>query len=162
VNRFVPCLKFVCAQIVLVEQLSFAQQVPLPKKINIICTDNHDSTGQCYDVKTNTILKCTGVPGEIVPCRTPGGLTYNCLFFSQALLECNQLNTKVGQEEVSKTDENSAFDSDLYEVTNDPSINNRFDRLIFDLKPGDEKDINTKTKLNESINEKRPIILPTW
>lgn len=140
---------------------SSAESLLLPSKINIYCTNNFDGTGQCFETKTNTLLKCTGVPGDIIPCRIPGGATYNCIFFSAALLACNQVVATSVEERANKIQNRSPFQGDFEDVFNEPLIDPT-DRL----KSGNAdqpKTINTeKPPTKTPTQQNTPIIMPTW
>lgn len=137
-----------------------AQVAVLPRKINIYCTSNLDGTGQCFEVKTNTLLKCTAVPGEIIPCRVPGGSTYNCIFFSDALLACNAVAAKTIEERADKIQTRSPFESDFDDVLGEPLVSPT------DRQP---RSINENRKVNPKETEDTPkkqpintIIMPAW
>ncbi len=147
--------------ILLTSNPSRAQSEVLPSKINIYCTSNLDGTGQCFEVRTNTLLKCTGVPGEIIPCRVPGGPSYTCIFFSEALLACNQVVAKSIEERTDKILNRSPFQVDLDDVFNEPLVDPT-DRGT-SWKDDQTKPINgEKPPIKAPTQQKIPILMPTW
>ena len=139
---------------------AFSQTNSLPSKINIYCTSNLDGTGQCFEVKTNTLLKCTGVPGEIIPCRVPGGASYNCIFFSAALLACNQSLARSIEQRAEKIQNKSPFENDFDDVLSEQLVD------PVDKAKGD-KSVPVQSQSNQTPPSTpnaaiRPIILPTW
>ncbi len=139
--------------------LSKAEPITLPKKITIYCTSNLDGTGQCYEVSTGTLLKCTGVPGEIIPCKIPKGASYECIFFSEALLECNQSLGKREDLQVEKTQGGSAFEDDLEDTTNQ-SDSIQMNVLMKDIKSSET--YNDKGLQKDTVNYNKILIMPTW
>lgn len=137
-----------------------AQPLSLPSKINIFCTNNFDGTGQCFEVKTNTLLKCTGVPGEIIPCRIPGGASYNCIFFSEALLACNRVLAKSIEERADNIQNRSPFENDFDDVLSEPLVNPTDNSTGSSSGPVEKLMPNPKNKGSDGSS--KPIIIPAW
>lgn len=140
--------------------VSYAQQPVLPNKINIYCTSNLDGTGQCFEVKTNTLLKCTAVPGEMIPCRIPGGSNYNCIFFSAGLLACNQTTARSIEERAERIQSRNPFESDFDDVLSEPLVNPTDKSKVDTSEPS--KEIPDNSAGPKSSNMVKPVIMPTW
>lgn len=160
-TRHVILKKGLHAIILLTSYPSEAQPGALPSKINIYCTSNLDGTGQCFEVRTNTLLKCTGVPGEIIPCRVPGGPSYTCIFFSEALLACNQVVAKSIEERADKILNRSPFKGDLDDVFNEQLVDPTDGGTSG--KDDQTKPVNgEKAPIKGPTQQKIPILMPTW
>lgn len=154
-------LPFVFFFILLPPLSAKGQSVALPSKINIYCTNNLDGTGECYEVKTNTLLKCTGVPGDSIPCRIPGGASYNCIFFAPGLLSCSEFTSKVNQQLPIKIETKNIFNDVLDDEINTP-VTGPSERQGIDSNSGTNEETQPSLKTNQLNNSEKPIIIPVW
>lgn len=118
-----------------------------PNKINIYCVSNLDGTGNCYEVKTNALVRCTAIPGEVIPCKTATGVRYNCILFSSPLFACDLVTGKTIESQVNKLDNSSPFRDVLKDDFND------------DLTPntnGDSSDVNRPSDQPAQKKDLRP------
>lgn len=62
---------------------------------NIYCTSNKDSTGSCVNLKSQKLLDCLIIPGQVIDCKGSSGKKFQCVLYSQvtetqAEFFCNQ------------------------------------------------------------------------
>lgn len=101
-----------------------ANSAAAPRKINIYCISNLDGTGDCYEVKTNALVTCTAIPGEVIPCKTTAGDRYNCILFSSPLFACDLVTGKTIESQVNRMDNAAPFRDVLKDVLDDDGIPN--------------------------------------
>jgi hypothetical protein len=47
-----------------------------------------DGTGDCFEEETNSLYKCTAIPGEVIRCKSSIGEKYDCVFFQRSFFAC--------------------------------------------------------------------------
>ena len=53
-----------------------------PDGFTAYCTGNLDGTGDCFNQESNQRYTCVVIPGQVIDCKSKGGLPFQCVWIS--------------------------------------------------------------------------------